>query len=72
MTEIIAIGLNTFREAIRNKVLYLILLFAVLLIGSSIFLSTLALEEGMRVVKNLGLSSINVSGCWWRCSSASP
>ncbi len=62
MTEIIAIGLNTFREAIRNKVLYLILLFAVLLIGSSIFLSTLALEEGMRVVKNLGLSSINVFG----------
>jgi ABC-type transport system involved in multi-copper enzyme maturation permease subunit len=62
MIEIIAIGLNTFREAIRNKVLYLILLFAVLLIGSSLFLSTLALEEGMRVIKNLGLSAINVFG----------
>lgn len=62
MTEIIAIGLNTFREAIRNKVLYLILLFAVMLIGSSIFLSTLALDAGIPVIKNLGLSAINVFG----------
>jgi hypothetical protein len=62
MTEIIAIGLNTFREAIRNKVLYLILLFAILLIGSSLFLSTLALDAGMRVIKNLGLTAINVFG----------
>lgn len=62
MIEIIAIGLNTFREAIRNRVLYLILLFAVLLIGSSLFLSTLALDAGLRVIKNLGLTSINVFG----------
>jgi ABC-type transport system involved in multi-copper enzyme maturation permease subunit len=62
MTEIIAIGLNTFREAIRNKVLYLILLFAVLLIGSSLFLSGLALDAGLRVIKNLGLTAINVFG----------
>ncbi|MBW7940122.1 MAG: ABC transporter permease subunit [Candidatus Omnitrophica bacterium] len=62
MTEIIAIGLNTFREAIRNKVLYLILMFALLLLVSSTLLSSLALEEGMRVIKNLGLSSINVFG----------
>lgn len=62
MTEILAIGLNTFREAIRNKVLYLILLFAVLLIGSSLFLSTLALDRALGVIKNLGLTAINVFG----------
>jgi ABC-type transport system involved in multi-copper enzyme maturation permease subunit len=62
MTEIVTIGLNTFREAIRNKILYIILLFAVLLIASSIFLSTLALDAAIPVIKNLGLSAINVFG----------
>lgn len=62
MKEIVAIGLNTFREAIRNKVLYLILFFAILMIVSSLFLKGLALDAGMRVIKNLGLSSINVFG----------
>jgi len=62
MTEILAIGFNTFREALRNKVLYLILFFAILLIGSSLLLSELALDAGLRVIKNLGLSSINVFG----------
>jgi len=62
MIEIITIGLNTFREAIRNKVLYLILFFGVLLIVSSIFLSTLALDAAVPLIKNLGLSAINVFG----------
>jgi hypothetical protein len=62
MIEIVTIGLNTFREAIRNKVLYLIFLFAVLLIVSSLFLSTLALDASLPVIKNLGLSAINVFG----------
>jgi hypothetical protein len=62
MTEIIAIGLNTFREAIRNKVLYLILFFGILLIASSLFLSTLILDAAVSLIKNLGLSAINVFG----------
>ena len=62
MIEIVTIGLNTFREAIRNKVLYLILFFAVLMIVSSLFLSTLALDAGVSVIKNLGLSAIDVFG----------
>lgn len=62
MIEIVTIGLNTFREAIRNKVLYLILFFAILMIASSLFLSTLALDASIPVIKNLGLSAIDVFG----------
>ncbi|MCA9411357.1 MAG: ABC transporter permease subunit [Candidatus Omnitrophica bacterium] len=62
MIEILTIGLNTFREAIRSKVLYLILFFMVLMIGSSFFLETLALDGGDRLIKNLGLSTISFFG----------
>ena len=36
MGKIITIGLNTFREAIRNKILYSLLFFAVLVIIASL------------------------------------
>ena len=62
MNEILAIALNTQKEAIRNKVFYIILLFVLLLLASSILLGTLALGEQDRVVKHLGLSAINVFG----------
>src|SRR5262249_14679724 len=62
MTRVMALGLNTFREAIRNQVLYLLLLFAVLLILSSIAISQGALHEQMRVIRDLGLGGIELFG----------
>lgn len=62
MSKILAIALNTHREAIRNKVFYIILVFVLLLLASSILLATLALGEQDRIVKHLGLSAINVFG----------
>ncbi len=62
MSKILAIALNTHREAIRNKVFYISLLFVLLLLASSILLATLALGEQDRIVKHLGLSAINVFG----------
>ncbi|MFH1738709.1 MAG: ABC transporter permease subunit [bacterium] len=62
MNEILTIAFNTQKEAIRNKVFYIILLFVLLLLASSILLASLALGEQDRVVKHLGLSAINVFG----------
>jgi ABC-type transport system involved in multi-copper enzyme maturation permease subunit len=62
LNEILTIALNTHKEAIRNKVFYIILLFVLLLLASSILLATLALGEQDRIVKHLGLSAINVFG----------
>jgi hypothetical protein len=36
--KIIALAINTFREAIRDKVLYSLIFFAVLMIGISVIL----------------------------------
>lgn len=57
-----AIALNTFREATRNRVLYVLLLFAVGLMGFSIVLGELSLHEEVRVIKDIGLGGISLVG----------
>jgi ABC-type transport system involved in multi-copper enzyme maturation permease subunit len=62
VSAIVAIGLNTFREAIRDRILYLILVFALLLIGVSHFVSLLTVGSEVKIVKDLGLSAISFFG----------
>lgn len=57
-----AIALNTFREAMRNRVLAVLVLFAVGLMGFSIVLGELSLHEEVRVMKDIGLAGISVVG----------
>jgi ABC-type transport system involved in multi-copper enzyme maturation permease subunit len=57
-----AIALNTFREAIRNKVLYLLLLFAIGLIAFALALGQMSLHEELRVTRDLGLGGIALFG----------
>lgn len=62
MGKIIVIALNTFKEAVRNKVLYFLLIFAVLIIGFSTVISDLSIAEPERMIKDLGLASIDFFG----------
>ncbi|MDB4968238.1 MAG: hypothetical protein JWN44_3927 [Myxococcales bacterium] len=62
MSRIVALALNTFREAIRNKVLYLLALFGVGLIVLSVPFSQGALHEQMRVTRDVGLAGIELFG----------
>ena len=62
MGKIVAIALNTFKEAVRNKVLYFLLIFAVLIIGFSTVISDLSIAQPERLIKNLGLASIDFFG----------
>ena len=57
-----AIALNTFREAIRDRVLYLLLAFALLVIGAGRFLGMLTVGDEAKIVKDLGLSAISIFG----------
>jgi ABC-type transport system involved in multi-copper enzyme maturation permease subunit len=57
-----AIALNTFREAIRDRVLYLILAFALTLIALSRFVSMLTVGSEVKIVKDLGLSAVSLFG----------
>ena len=62
MTRIWAIAVNTFREAMRNKVLYTIVFFACLLILFAWVLGQLSLHEEVRVTRDLGLGGISLFG----------
>jgi len=59
-TAILAIARNTFREAARNKVLYSLLFFAVLLILSALALGELSLNEEVRMTRDVGLFGIDL------------
>lgn len=60
--KILAIATNTFREAIRDRILYLILVFALLMIGSSRLLGLLTVGSEEKIVKDIGLASISLFG----------
>ncbi len=57
-----AIALNTFREAIRDRILYLLLVFGLLLIICSVVLSLLTVGDQIKIIKDIGLASISVFG----------
>lgn len=61
--RIYAIGLNTFREAIRKRFLYALL---ILVIGIDLFalvLGEMSLQEEARVIVDVGLGATSVFGC---------
>ncbi len=60
--KILAIARNTFREAIRDRILYGLLAFALLMIGSSLALASLSVGQQERITKDLGLAAISLIG----------
>lgn len=57
-----AIAFNTFREAIRDRILYSLLVFALAMIGASVILSMLSVGGESRIIKDLGLAAIGLVG----------
>jgi ABC-type transport system involved in multi-copper enzyme maturation permease subunit len=60
--RILAIARNTFRENIRDKILYNLILFALIMILSSIALGQLTLGLESKMIIDLGLTSVSVFG----------
>src|SRR6266508_5770877 len=57
-----AIARHAFREAVRDRVLYNLLLFALLLIAGAIFLGELSAGQEAKIIVDLGLSAILLFG----------
>ncbi|MCZ7683354.1 MAG: ABC transporter permease [Sandaracinaceae bacterium] len=60
MLRIWAIAINTFREAVRDKVLYGVLGFAIAVLLFTLALAELSLHQQRRVVHDVGLASISL------------
>jgi len=59
-----AIALNTFRESIRDRVLYNLILFVLILVGASVFVSDLSVNIESEFTAALGLSAMLVFGAF--------
>ena len=57
-----AIAVNVFRESVRDKVLYNLVLFAVLMMGASYLLGQLTAGQDVKIIKDLGLSATSAFG----------
>ena len=62
MKRIWSVAHNTFVEAIRDRILYSLLLFAVVMILSSLIFADISVEQYNKVVKDLGLTAISLIG----------
>lgn len=62
LPRILTIARNAFREAVRDRVLYNLIVFVLLITASAIFLGELAGGQQARVIVNLGLSAILIFG----------
>ncbi|MGQ0810790.1 MAG: ABC transporter permease [Nitrospiraceae bacterium] len=62
MWHIGVIAANTFKENLRDKILYNLLFFALLLIGASVVLASLTFTEQHKIVTDMGLAAINMIG----------
>lgn len=62
MSKIYRIAANTYREAIRQKALYVFVLFSAALILSSLFLGQLTLGADTKIIKDMALAAMMVLG----------
>jgi len=61
-TRVTHIAANTFREAVRDRVLYNLIAFAVLMSGAAILVGQISIDIERLVVVNLGLTAVSLFG----------
>ena len=62
MNRVVHIAANTFREAVRDRVLYNLIAFALLLSGAAILVGQISIDIERLVVLNLGLTAVSLFG----------
>ena len=61
-TRIFYIATNTFREAVRDRVLYNLIAFALLMTGAAVLVGQISIDIEKLVVVNLGLTAVSLFG----------
>ena len=52
-----AVALSVFRESVRDRVFYNLLLFAVLLVGAAVLVGQMTAGQDIKIIKDLGLAA---------------
>jgi len=62
MRAILLVALNVFRELVRDRILYGLVLFAILLIAAAVVVGQLTGGEDIKIIKDLGMAAITMLG----------
>jgi Cu-processing system permease protein len=62
VTRVGTVALNTFREAVRDRVLYNLVFFALVMMATSILVGQISVDIEQIVIVTLGLSAISIIG----------
>ncbi len=60
--DISAIAQNTYKENLRDKILYNLVIFGLVMIGGAVLLSTLTMGERNKIIMDIGFASIELFG----------
>jgi ABC-type transport system involved in multi-copper enzyme maturation permease subunit len=62
MTTAAVVAVAVFRESVRDRVFYNLVLFALLLVGASILIGQLTAGQDVKIIKDLGLAATSLFG----------
>ena len=62
MSRILAVAANTYRETVRERVLYNLVFFALLMTVSGLVMKQLSLRQDERIIKDIGLAGMELFG----------
>jgi len=62
MSRILAVAANTYRETVRERVLYNLVFFALLMTASGVFMRQLSIRQDERIIKDIGLAAMELFG----------
>jgi ABC-type transport system involved in multi-copper enzyme maturation permease subunit len=62
LNRIVAVAANTFRETVRERVLYNLVFFALAMTVSGLLLGHLSIRQDEKIIKDLGLAAIDFFG----------
>lgn len=62
MRPVLEIAVNVFRESVRDKVLYNLVLFAVMMMAASYLIGQLTAGQDVKIIKDLGLAATQIFG----------
>jgi ABC-type transport system involved in multi-copper enzyme maturation permease subunit len=62
LSRLVAVAANTFRETVRERVLYNLVFFAILMTLSGLLLGQLSIRQDEKVLKDVGLAAMDLFG----------
>jgi ABC-type transport system involved in multi-copper enzyme maturation permease subunit len=62
LSRVLAVAANTYRETVRERVLYNLVLFTVLMTLSGLLMKQLSIRQDERIIKDIGLAAMELLG----------